>query len=130
MYQVAFRSLERTVLVPLDSKNRYRPYGLALREAANLCYVFRPEQERKIDHRAFLAMLQRESIRYHQTTVNSDTIYNVYYSLTPREKIPPNVRERLKLMRRDLRSGAVPAKIGPSRAVQEVLPAAAISRRA
>jgi hypothetical protein len=95
MYQVAFYSLERTVLVPLDSKNRYRPYGVEAGRAPNICYVFRPDQERKIDHRAFLKMLQQESIRYHQTTVNSDTVYHVYYSLMPREKIPPNVREKL-----------------------------------
>jgi hypothetical protein len=119
MYQVAFYSLERTVLVPLDSKNRYSPYGLAVREAAKPCYVFRPDQERKIDHRAFLTMLHRENIRYHQTTVNSDKIYHVYYSFTPREKIPPQVRERLKAIRRELRSVDVPRPGGFAEYVQE-----------
>jgi hypothetical protein len=114
MYQVAFYSLERTVLVPLDSKNRYRPYGVAVRRAANFCYVFRPDQERKIDHRAFLALLERENIRYQQTTVSSDTTYHVYYSFTPREKIPANVRERLKLIRRELQSVAGPSQMGLS----------------
>jgi hypothetical protein len=119
MYQAAFYSLERTVLVPLDSKNRYRPYGLAVRKASNLCYVFRPDQERKIDHRAFLTLLQRENIRYRHATVNSNTVYHVYYSFWPREKIPPNVRETLKLIRRELRSAYVPRQIGFSGYVQE-----------
>ncbi|MGH7928006.1 MAG: ArnT family glycosyltransferase [Candidatus Binatia bacterium] len=127
MYQVAFYSLERTVLIPLDSKNRYHRYGLQVRETSDICYVFRPDQERKIDHRAFLTMLQRENIRYHQTTVNSDTMYHIYYALTPREKIPPNVREKLKLIRRDLRSVNVPSQIGRSGAVQETLPAGKVS---
>jgi hypothetical protein len=121
MYQVAFYSLERTVLVPLDSKNRYRPYGVEIAKAPDICYVFRPDQERKMDHRAFLKMLQRENIQYHETTLNSDTVYHIYYSLAPREKIPPNVREKLKLIRKDLRSVDVPRRIGLSRAVQKAL---------
>jgi hypothetical protein len=130
MYQVAFYSLERTVLVPLDSKNRYRPYGVEASRASNICYVFRPDQERKIDHRAFLKMLQRENIRYHQTAVNSETVYHIYYSLAPREKIPPNVREKLKLIRKDLRSVDVPRQIDLSRAVQKALSVDKISDRA
>lgn len=121
MYQVAFYSLERTVLVPLDSKNRYRPYGVKAGRASNICYVFRPDQERKIDHRTFLKMLEQENIRYHQTAVNSETVYHIYYSLGPREKIPPNVREKLKLIRKDLRSVDVPRQIDLSRAVQKAL---------
>jgi len=121
MYQVAFYSLERTVLVPLDSKNRYRPYGLAVSRAPNICYVFRPDQERKMDHRAFLTMLQRENIRYEQAMVNSHIVYHIYYSLTPREKIAPNVREELKRIRKDLRSVDVPKQIGLSGAVQKAL---------
>jgi hypothetical protein len=130
MYQVAFYSLERIVLVPLDSKNRYRPYGVEAGRASNICYVFRPDQERKIDHRAFLKMLQQENIRYHQTGVNSETVYHIYYSLTPREKMPSNVREKLKLIRKDLRSVDVPRKIGLSEAVQKALSEDKISDRA
>jgi 4-amino-4-deoxy-L-arabinose transferase-like glycosyltransferase len=121
MYQVAFYSLERTVLVPLDSKNRYRPYGVEIAKAPDICYVFRPDQERKIDHRAFLKMVQQENIRYQEATVNSDTVYRIYYSLAPREKIPPNVREKLKLIRNDLRSVDVPKQIDLSGAVQKAL---------
>jgi 4-amino-4-deoxy-L-arabinose transferase-like glycosyltransferase len=130
MYQVAFYSLERTVLVPLDSKNRYRPYEAELRKAPNICYVFRPDQERKTDHRAFLKMVQQENIRYRETTVNSDTVYHIYYSLAPREKIPPNVREKLKLIRKDLRSVDVPGQIGLSGIVQKALSVDKISDRA
>jgi hypothetical protein len=130
MYQIAFYSLERTILVPLDSKNRYRPYEAEVRKAPNICYVFRPDQERKIDHRAFLKILQQENIRYHETTVNSDTVYHIYYSLAPREKIPPNVREKLKLIRKDLRSVDVPRQIGLSGAVQKALSVNKISDRA
>jgi hypothetical protein len=121
MYQVAFYSLEKTVLVPLDSKNRYRPHGLAVGRAPDICYVFRPDQERKLDHRAFLTMLQREDIRYEKAMVNSDTVYHIYYSLTPREKIPPNVREKLKVIRKNLRSVDAPGQIGLSGAVQKAL---------
>lgn len=119
MYQVAFYSLERSVLVPLDSKNRYTPYEVAAGRAPNICYVFRPDQERKIDHRAFLTMLERENVRYEQTMVNSDTVYNIYYSLTPREKIPPNVREKLKVIVKD-----VSRQIGLSGTVQKAISAA------
>jgi 4-amino-4-deoxy-L-arabinose transferase-like glycosyltransferase len=121
MYQIAFYSLERNVLVPLDSKNRYHPHAVQVGKAPNLCYVFRPDQERKLDHRAFLRMLEQENIHYQQTTVNSDTVYHIYYSLAPREKIPPNVREKLKLIRKDLRSADVPRQIGLSGAVQKAL---------
>jgi hypothetical protein len=130
MYQVAFYSLERTVLVPLDSKNRYRPYGVKAGRASSICYVFRPDQERKIDHRAFLKMLQGENIRYHQIAINSDTVYHIYYSFAPREKIPPNVREKLKLIRKDLRSVDVPRQIGLSAAVQKALSVDKVSDRA
>lgn len=129
MYQVAFYSLETTILVPLDSKDRYRPYGVEVGRAPNICYVFRPDQERKIDHRAFLKMLQIENIRYHETTVNSDTVYHIYYSLAPREKIPPNVREKLKRIRKDLRSVDAPRQIGLSRAVQKAPAVDKISER-
>jgi hypothetical protein len=112
MYQVAFYSLEKTVLVPLDSKNRYLPYGIETARAPQICYVFRPDQERKIDHRAFLTMLERENIQFRETTVNSDTVYHIYYSFAPRQKIPPNVRDKLKLIRRDLQSVDAPGKIG------------------
>lgn len=121
MYQIAFYSLERTILVPLGSRSRYAHYDTEVGNASNICYVFMPDQVQGKDHRAFLTMLQRENIRYEHVMVNSDTVYHIYYSLTPREKIPPNVREELKLIRNDLRSVDVPKQISLSGNVQKAL---------
>jgi hypothetical protein len=54
------------------------------------------------NHRAFVTLLDQENIGYGQTTVNSDTIYHIYYSLTPRERLQANLRERLKFIRQNL----------------------------
>jgi 4-amino-4-deoxy-L-arabinose transferase-like glycosyltransferase len=103
MYQIAFLSLERTIFVPIDSKSRYPDHEIEVGKASRVCYVFIPDQVLEKNHRAFTKLLEQEKIGYQQIiTVNSDTNYHIYHSLAPRQRIQPNVREKLKIIRRNL----------------------------
>jgi hypothetical protein len=114
MYQIAFLSLERTIFVPIDSTSRYTRHELEVGRAPQLCYVFRPDQVQQKNHRAFVKLLEQEKIGYQETTVNSDTVYHIYYSLEPRERLQSNIREKLKAIRQHLPQLAVdgPTEIG------------------
>jgi 4-amino-4-deoxy-L-arabinose transferase-like glycosyltransferase len=93
MYHVAFRSLERIILVPLD-KSRYPQYKTQVSEAPAICYVFRKDQERKKIHMAFLELLREEGVVYQQSSVGN---YVVYHSFDPRYKISPSLLEQAKI---------------------------------
>jgi hypothetical protein len=102
MYQIAFLTLEKTIFVPIDSAGRYSRHENEVGRAPHICYVFSRDQVRQKNHRAFTKLLEQEKIGYGQTTVKGDTVYHIYYWLTPRERIQSNVREKLKIIRQNL----------------------------
>jgi hypothetical protein len=65
-------------------------------------------------------MLKQENIHSNQATVIGDPTYHVFYSFAPREKIPPNLRERLKRIRSELRSVDLPSQRGLSKAAHTI----------
>lgn len=83
MYNLIYRSGESIVLVPLDHP-RYPPYRHRVEEAAEIFYVYRTDQQRKLAHQTFVEFLGNEGIRYQKADVGD---YHILYDFHPRELI-------------------------------------------
>ena len=92
MYHAVFESGERIILSPLQ-KDRYPAYGRLVNEADRICYVFRPDQKTKAQHRAFLQLLARKNITYRRLDTGA---YIVWYKFHPRREIRKNDMDEVR----------------------------------
>lgn len=83
MYHAVFAAKEEIILAPLQ-KDRYPAHGRAVAGADKFCYVFRPDQSDKRQHRAFLSLLETKGVAF-ETSSTPD--YTILHSFNPREAI-------------------------------------------
>ncbi|MFT4572357.1 MAG: hypothetical protein ACI8TX_003121 [Hyphomicrobiaceae bacterium] len=92
LYHLAFRSVEGVILAPLQ-KDRYPEYDRRVEVADNICYVFRDDQQRKAQHKAFLDLLQQREVSYQHGSVAD---YNVFWDFRPREALDRQAIDRVR----------------------------------
>ncbi len=83
MYHAMFASHERIIMSPLQ-KDRYPAYGQTVREAENICYIFRDDQNNKRQHKAFLSLLAEKHIDSRRIDAG---VYSIMYDFRPRQAI-------------------------------------------
>lgn len=92
LYHLVFRSQERVIFAPLQ-KDRYPPYNALLEAADRVCYVFRQDQRRKRQHRAFVEYLASAEVSYQEHSVAD---YVVFYSFSPRSALTADVMSAVR----------------------------------
>ncbi len=92
MYHAVFASGERVIVSALQ-KDRYAPYGDAVGAAAEICYLYRDDQQTKRQHVAFMRLLARKHVTYRKFRVRD---FTVLYDFDPRSAITEEDMQRVR----------------------------------
>ncbi len=92
LYHLVFESNEGVVLAPLQN-DRYPRYNEIVEASERICYVFRPDQQKKRQHKALIALLAERGVEYRRADVGS---YQVLYGFEPRAALDGEAIERLR----------------------------------
>ncbi len=92
MYHAVFAAREEIILAPLQ-KDRYPAYGDSVAAAPEICYVFRPDQRNKRQHRAFMSLLEAKKVSF-ETAATPD--YKILHSFSPRAAITATDMDRVR----------------------------------